>query len=253
MQIGMIGLGRMGANMVQAADCARARVRGVRHQRRRRARQRGRGRARRASIGEFVEQLAAPRAVWLMVPAGVVDRQIDELVAAARRRATSSSTAATPAITTTSPGRDAPAARQLHYLDVGTSGGVWGLERGYCLMIGGEADVVAAPRSGVPRARAGRRRPGAGRRRAARPGTAEPGLPALRPVRRRALREDGPQRDRVRPHGGLRRGLECPAPRQRRRAHRGATTPRPRRCETRALPVRPRSGARSPRCGGAAA
>ena len=83
---------------------------------------------------------ARPRAVCLMVPAAFVDASIDELRAAARRGRHASSTAATRTTTTTSRARSASPREGLHYVDMGTSGGVWGLERGYCLMIGGEAD-----------------------------------------------------------------------------------------------------------------
>jgi 6-phosphogluconate dehydrogenase len=142
MQLGMVGLGRMGANIVRrlmraghtcvvwdrdpapgkalAAEGAKAV----------------------GSLEEMVAALSAPRAIWIMLPAGAPTEQtIDAL---------------TPLL-----GKDdvlidggnsfwkddvrrgaALAAKGLHYLDVGTSGGVWGLERGYCMMIGGEADVV---------------------------------------------------------------------------------------------------------------
>ena len=118
--------------------------------------------------------------------------------------------------------------RGLHYVDVGTSGGVWGLERGYCLMIGGETEIVrrlepifealapgvdAAPRTSGKRGRAARRR--------AR-------IPPLRTARRRTLREDGAQRDRVRADGSLRRGHQPPAPRRRglgAQRHDAETTP----------------------------
>ncbi|MFO1406648.1 MAG: decarboxylating 6-phosphogluconate dehydrogenase [Steroidobacteraceae bacterium] len=141
MQLGMIGLGRMGANMVRRLirhghdcvvyDVSADAVRGLASE----------GAAGSGSLGEFVSKLAAPRAVWLMVPAAAVDRMIDSLL---------------PLL---SPGDilidggnsyyvdDIRRAKELtprglHYVDVGTSGGVWGLERGYCMMIGGEPDVV---------------------------------------------------------------------------------------------------------------
>jgi 6-phosphogluconate dehydrogenase len=141
MQIGVIGLGRMGANMarrlmrgghtVVVYDRALDAVQALAQE----------GAAGAASLDEFVARLQNPRTVWLMVPAAVVDATLDELVprltagdvvvdggnsyyrddiARARRLAT----------------------HRLHYVDCGTSGGIWGLERGYCLMIGGEADVV---------------------------------------------------------------------------------------------------------------
>ena len=83
----------------------------------------------------------------------------------------------------------------IHYVDVGTSGGVWGLEVGYCMMVGGDDEAVERLAPDPRRARP------AGRR------GARAGLAALRPDRRGPLREDGPQRDRVRPDAGLRRGL----------------------------------------------
>ncbi|MBV9273336.1 MAG: NAD(P)-binding domain-containing protein, partial [Verrucomicrobia bacterium] len=137
MQLGMIGLGRMGANMVRrlikggheavvfdmspnaVKDLVKANAVGS------------------TSLADFVKKLSKPRAVWLMVPAGVVDRTISDLMPLLEpddilidggnsyyvddiRRAKELFT------------------KQIHYVDVGTSGGVWGLERGYCMMIGGE-------------------------------------------------------------------------------------------------------------------
>jgi 6-phosphogluconate dehydrogenase len=94
-----------------------------------------------ASFADQVARLATPRTLWLMVPAGVVDATIDEIVPLLA-----------PGDTLIDGGNShyvddirrakALAAKQLHYVDVGTSGGVWGLERGYCMMIGGEAGVV---------------------------------------------------------------------------------------------------------------
>jgi len=141
MQLGMIGLGRMGANMVRRLikkghncvafdrsskvvdDLVKEKATGA------------------ASLAELVEKLAKPRAIWLMVPAAVVDDTIAELLPRLEagdilidggnsyyvddiRRAKE----LTP--------------RKIHYVDVGTSGGVWGLERGYCMMIGGETEVI---------------------------------------------------------------------------------------------------------------
>ena len=141
MQLGMIGLGRMGANMARrllagnhqcvvfdrspkaVAELTQAKAVGA------------------SSIADLVKKLETPRAVWLMVPAAVVDSTINDLASVLApgdilidggnsyyvddiRRA------------------QELAKKGIHYVDVGTSGGVWGLERGYCLMIGGEAAVV---------------------------------------------------------------------------------------------------------------
>jgi len=141
MQIGMIGLGRMGANMVRrllkgghecvvfdrSADAVKdlAAVKAIGA----------------ASLADFVQKLKKPRAVWLMVPAGVVDQSIADL-----------SSLLEPGDTLIDGGNSyyvddirrakELGAKKIHCVDVGTSGGVWGLERGYCMMIGGEKEVV---------------------------------------------------------------------------------------------------------------
>src|SRR5262245_3696277 len=141
MQLGMVGLGRMGANMVRRAvkaghDCvvfdrSPQAVEAL-------AKERAIGAA---SLADLVKKLARPRAVWLMVPAAAVDATIADLAPALEegdilidggnsyyvddlRRA------------------GELARRGIRYVDVGTSGGVWGLERGYCMMIGGERAAV---------------------------------------------------------------------------------------------------------------
>jgi 6-phosphogluconate dehydrogenase len=141
MQLGMVGLGRMGGNMVRRLlkgghqcvvfdrspkavdDLASAGAVGA------------------SSLGDIVKKLQTPRAIWLMAPAAVVDNMIADLLPLLEagdilidggnsyyiddiRRAKTL------------------ASKKIHYVDVGTSGGVWGLERGYCMMIGGEDDVV---------------------------------------------------------------------------------------------------------------
>jgi 6-phosphogluconate dehydrogenase len=141
MKLGMVGLGRMGSNIVRrllgaghecvvfdihpeaALELAKA------------------GATARRSIAELVAALETPRAIWIMVPAAVVDSTLDELAPLLGsddavidggnsyyhddlRRA------------------ETLGKRGIHYVDVGTSGGVWGFERGYCLMIGGDAAVV---------------------------------------------------------------------------------------------------------------
>ena len=190
MQLGMIGLGRMGANMVRrllngghqcvvfdrspqaVTELAQEKAVGT------------------SSLADLVKKLEKPRAVWLMVPAAVVDTTIADLLPALE-----------PGDILIDGGNsyyvdDIRRAKELapkgiHYVDVGTSGGVWGLERGYCMMIGGEPEVVKhldpifatlAPGVGdIPRT-PGREKIGWHRR---------AGLPALRPERRRPLRQDG--------------------------------------------------------------
>jgi 6-phosphogluconate dehydrogenase len=141
MQLGMIGLGRMGANMVRRLqknghqcvvyDRSAESVKQLT----------GEGATGSTSLDDFVKKLNKPRAIWLMVPAGVVDATLHELTSKIDvgdiiidggnsyyiddiRRAKELS------------------GKGIHYVDVGTSGGVWGLERGYCQMIGGENDIV---------------------------------------------------------------------------------------------------------------
>jgi len=142
MQLGMIGLGRMGANMVRRL--VRAGHTCVVFDRSREAVEAlaGEGATGATSLDDFVAKLAKPSAVWLMVPAAVVDRALEDL---ASRLA--------PGDVVIDGGNsyyadDIRRARELKergllYLDVGTSGGVFGLERGYCLMIGGEPVAAA--------------------------------------------------------------------------------------------------------------
>ena len=243
----MIGLGRMGANMVRRVmskghECvvydaiADAVARVVAN---------GRGR-RRVAAGDRRQDVQAARR--LADGAGRHRRQgARPTWSRTSSRATPSSTAATRITTTTSPRRSASRSG-IHYVDVGTSGGVWGLERGYCMMIGGEP-AARAPDADLPDAGSGHRR----RRRT--PGRSGDGddrrarLPALRSGRRWPLRKDGAQRHRVRDHGRVRRGHEHPPARQRRQAACARPTPRPRRCASRALqydldlPTSPKSGA----------
>ena len=141
MQLGMIGLGRMGANMVRRVirkghqcvvfDMSPKSVGEL-------AREKA---VESASLADLVAKLTPPRAVWLMVPAAVVDDTIGDLVPLLQ-----------PGDIVVDGGNsyyvdDIRRAKELashsiHYVDVGTSGGVWGLERGYCMMIGGEEAVV---------------------------------------------------------------------------------------------------------------
>src|SRR6185369_2246307 len=142
MQLGMIGLGRMGADMVRRLmrgghDCVvydrnPAAV----------AELVGNGAAGSASLTEFVAQLPSPRLVWLMVPAAAVEATIADVVPlldAGDILIDGGNSHYHDDIRRSSELQG----RGISYLDVGTSGGVWGLERGYCLMIGGESDAVA--------------------------------------------------------------------------------------------------------------
>ena len=141
MQLGMLGLGRMGANMVRrllrgghscvVGDLSAAAVQALVAE----------GAVGSAGLEDFVAKLAAPRAVWLMVPAGAVDGMIGKLAPLLSRGDVIIDGG-------NSYYRDDVARAErlaqagIHYVDCGTSGGVWGLERGYCLMIGGDAEAV---------------------------------------------------------------------------------------------------------------
>jgi 6-phosphogluconate dehydrogenase len=141
MQLGMIGLGRMGANMVRrltrgghhcvvfdrSADAVKQLS--------------GEGAAGAGSLDEFVKKLNAPRAIWLMVPAAAVDSTIAELAPKLQKGDILIDGGNSYYIDDIRRAKEL-SARGIHYVDVGTSGGVWGLERGYCQMIGGETDVV---------------------------------------------------------------------------------------------------------------
>jgi len=141
MQLGMIGLGRMGANMVRRLrkdrhDCV---VYDVHAEAVSALEKEGATGA--ASLAAFVKALARPRAVWLMVPAGVVDATLADLLPLLEADdvvVDGGNSYYHDDIRRAARLRD----RRLHYVDVGTSGGVWGLERGFCLMIGGEEPVV---------------------------------------------------------------------------------------------------------------
>ncbi len=141
MQIGMIGMGRMGANMTRrllkgghacvAFDVVPAAVDAIAKE----------GATGARSLDAFVAALAPPRAVWLMVPAAIVDRTLADL--APRLAAGDVVIDGGNSFYRDDVDRaQRLAANGIHYVDCGTSGGVWGLERGYCLMIGGETEVV---------------------------------------------------------------------------------------------------------------
>jgi 6-phosphogluconate dehydrogenase len=141
MQLGMIGLGRMGANMVRRLlknghncvvfdrspkvvnELVQEKAVGA------------------ASLAEFVKKLENPRAIWLMVPAAVVDETIADVLPHLEAGDILIDGGNSYYVDDIRRAKEL-AARKLHYVDVGTSGGVWGLERGYCMMIGGEAAVV---------------------------------------------------------------------------------------------------------------
>lgn len=142
MQIGMIGLGRMGANMVRRLQ--RAGHQCVVFDRSSEAVQAlaKEGATPAGSIQDFLGKLSAPRAVWLMLPAAVVDASIAELaplLGADDILIDGGNSYYKDDIVRAK----ALAPRSVHYVDVGVSGGVWGLERGYCLMIGGNRQAVS--------------------------------------------------------------------------------------------------------------
>ena len=141
MQIGMLGLGRMGSNMVRRLlkaghECVvfNRSVKPMQELAREKA-------VPATSLKDFVNKLKKPRAIWMMVPAAVVDEMITTLLPdldAGDILIDGGNSYYVDDIRRT---REL-AARQIHYIDAGTSGGVWGLERGYCLMIGGEAAPI---------------------------------------------------------------------------------------------------------------
>jgi len=141
MQIGMIGLGRMGANMVRRLhkgghacvvfNRTRGAVDALTQE----------GVTGSASLADLARQLAKPRAIWLMVPAAVVDTTIAELLPHLAAGDIVIDGGNSHYVDDLRRAREL-AAKRIDYVDVGTSGGVWGLERGYCLMIGGPVDAV---------------------------------------------------------------------------------------------------------------
>jgi 6-phosphogluconate dehydrogenase len=141
MQLGMIGLGRMGANMVRRLlrgghqcvvyDHKPSSIQELVKE----------GAVGASSLGDLAEKLTRPRAVWLMVPAAVVDATLGDLAGSLSKDDTAIDGGNSYYIDDIRRAAELRV-KGLHYVDVGTSGGVWGLERGYCQMIGGEDETV---------------------------------------------------------------------------------------------------------------
>jgi 6-phosphogluconate dehydrogenase len=141
MQVGMIGLGRMGANMVRRLlkrghqcvvfDRSPKAVTELTEENAMGS----------SSLADFVKKLTKPRAVWLMVPAAVVDKTIADLLPHLEAEDILIDGGNSYYIDDLRRAKEL-APKRLHYVDVGTSGGVWGLERGYCMMIGGEEKII---------------------------------------------------------------------------------------------------------------
>ena len=141
MQLGMIGLGRMGANMVRRL--VRNRHTCVVYDRNPDAvtELAAEGALGAASLKELVGKLSKPRAIWLMVPAAVVDASINDLLPLLEKDDIVIDGGNSHYVDDIRRAKELTP-KGIHYVDVGTRGGVWGLERGYCMMIGGEPATV---------------------------------------------------------------------------------------------------------------
>ena len=156
MQLGMIGLGRMGANMVRRLlkaghegvvfDVSPKAVEELVHEKAAGA----------SSLADLVQKLEKPRALWLMVPAAIVDKTIAELVPLLEPGDILIDGGNSYYVDDIRRAKEL-AQKNIHYVDVGTSGGVWGLERGYCMMIGGESADGQTSRSDLRHLGAGHR------------------------------------------------------------------------------------------------
>ena len=133
MQLGMVGLGRMGANMTERLRAAGHDLKTFDPNVASRTA---------ASLEELVRQLDPPRSVWLMVPAGIVDSVLRELAPHLAQDDTIIDGGNSYYVDDLRRASEL-GERKIHYVDVGVSGGVWGLERGYCMMVGGDDAAVA--------------------------------------------------------------------------------------------------------------
>jgi len=143
MQIGMIGLGRMGSNMVlrlikAGHECVVFDTSPEAVERLVAKKAIGA-----ASLRELIQKLKAPRAVWLMVPAGAVDKMVEQIAPLLNGGDIMIDGGNSYYVDDIRRAKEL-AAKKIHYVDVGTSGGTHGLERGYCLMIGGEKAIVSS-------------------------------------------------------------------------------------------------------------
>jgi 6-phosphogluconate dehydrogenase len=142
MQLGMIGLGRMGANMVRRLIQGGHECVVFDRNQESVSQLAGQGAAGSDSLDDFVKKLHAPRAIWLMVPAAVVDSTLGQLVPRLQNGDIVIDGGNSYYIDDIRREKELRG-HGLHYVDVGTSGGVWGLDRGYCQMIGGEPEIVS--------------------------------------------------------------------------------------------------------------